>query len=46
MDISKPKFHHFQFLRFGFVLQRSSPFRFRLFMTHIEATTDIDGGVK
>ncbi|QEW30235.1 DUF3289 family protein [Erwinia billingiae] len=46
MDISKPKFHQFQFLRSGFVLHRFSPFRFRLFITHIEATTDIDGAVK
>ncbi|WP_338575485.1 hypothetical protein VRB37_00350 [Erwinia billingiae] len=27
-------------------MQRFSPFRFRLFITHIEATTDIDGAVK
>lgn len=43
-DISKFKFNQFRFFRIWFVLQRYNHFRFKPFMTDMEAIIEITGG--
>ncbi len=44
-DILKTKFSQFHFFRIWFVLQRYNQFGFRPFMTNMEATVEITGGL-
>jgi len=44
-DISKFKFNSFRFFRIWFLLQRYDQFGFNPFMTNIETTMEIIGGV-
>ncbi|MBT0723874.1 DUF3289 family protein [Rosenbergiella sp. S61] len=43
-DILKIKFSQFYFFRIWFILQRCNQFGFKPFMTHMEATVEINGG--
>ena len=43
-DISKFKFNQFRFFRIWFMLQRYEKFRYKPFMTNMEATIEITGG--
>lgn len=44
-DIMKTKFNQFHFFRIWFVLQRYNQFGFKPFMTNMETTVEISGGI-